>query len=53
MAVKFTPAWLAPVQARVLPVKDDHNDYADEVAARLAAAGFRVEVERADEPQRA
>jgi threonyl-tRNA synthetase len=44
------PAWLAPVQARVLPVKDDHSDYADEVAARLTAAGFRVEVERADEP---
>jgi len=44
------PAWLAPVQARVLPVKDDHADYADEVAARLTAAGFRVEVERADEP---
>jgi threonyl-tRNA synthetase len=44
------PAWLAPVQARVLAVKDDHDDYADEVAARLTEAGFRVEVEKADEP---
>jgi threonyl-tRNA synthetase len=44
------PAWLAPVQARVLPVKDAHDDYADEVAARLTAAGFRADVERADEP---
>jgi threonyl-tRNA synthetase len=44
------PAWLAPVQARVLPVRDDHADYADEVAARLTAAGFRVDVVAADEP---
>jgi len=44
------PAWLAPVQARVLPVRDDHADYADEVAARLVAAGFRVDLAAADEP---
>jgi threonyl-tRNA synthetase len=44
------PAWLAPVQARVLPVRDDHADYADEVAARLTAHGFRVDVGAADEP---
>jgi threonyl-tRNA synthetase len=44
------PAWLAPVQAKVLPISDDHADYADEVAARLVAAGFRVEVDPADEP---
>ena len=44
------PAWLAPVQARVLPVRDDHGDYADEVAARLTAHGLRVEVGVADEP---
>ena len=44
------PAWLAPVQARVLPISDGHADYADEVAARLTAAGFRVELDPADEP---
>jgi len=44
------PAWIAPVQARVLPVRDDHADYADEVAARLKAAGFRVDGAAADEP---
>jgi threonyl-tRNA synthetase len=44
------PTWLAPVQARVLPVRDDHADYADEVAARLTAAGFRVDTAAADEP---
>jgi len=44
------PAWLAPVQVRVLPVRDDHGDYADEVVARLGAHGFRVDVVAADEP---
>jgi threonyl-tRNA synthetase len=47
------PAWLAPVQAKVLPISDDHADYADEVTARLVTAGFRVEVDPADEPLKA
>jgi threonyl-tRNA synthetase len=41
------PAWLAPVQARVLPVRDDHQGYADEVVDRLHAAGFRVDTDEA------
>ena len=44
------PTWLAPVQARVLPVRDAHEDYARSVAADLRAAGFRVDVVAADEP---
>jgi threonyl-tRNA synthetase len=44
------PTWLAPVQARVLPVRDDHQGYADAVVERLRAAGLRAEAERADEP---
>ncbi len=43
------PAWLAPVQARVLPVSEAHADYAHEVAAELRGNGFRVEVAAADE----
>jgi len=43
------PAWIAPLHARVLPVSEHHADYADEVAARLTAAGFRVDVAAADE----
>ncbi|HSR33561.1 MAG TPA: threonine--tRNA ligase [Anaerolineae bacterium] len=38
------PAWLSPVQAIVIPIADRHNDYAQEVAARLKAAGLRIEV---------
>jgi len=44
------PPWLAPEQVRVLPVRDDHMDYAAGVEARLAGAGFRVTSESAAEP---
>ena len=30
------PTWLAPEQVRVLGVRDDHEEYADKVADRLA-----------------
>ena len=43
------PAWLAPVQVRVLPVSDDHDEYALRVADRLRADGFRVDVVEASE----
>ncbi len=43
------PAWLAPVQATIVPVADRHQDYAFEVAAELKDAGVRVEVDAADE----
>src|SRR5207248_6494895 len=44
------PTWLAPLQARVLPVKDVHDAYASRVADRLKAEGFRADVVEADEP---
>ncbi len=43
-AGKF-PLWLAPVQARVLPITEALNDYARGVVATLAAAGVRVELD--------
>jgi len=39
------PLWLAPVQARVLPIADRHVEYARTVAAELHAAGIRAEVD--------
>jgi threonyl-tRNA synthetase len=39
------PAWLAPVQAVVIPIADRHNDFAHQVAAQLEAALVRVEVD--------
>ncbi len=44
------PTWLAPVQARVLPVRADHQAYAESVTAALVAAGIRADVVEADEP---
>ncbi|MBV8950334.1 MAG: threonine--tRNA ligase, partial [Actinobacteria bacterium] len=38
------PAWLAPVQAVVLPVADRHDAYAFRVVDRLRAEGFRAEM---------
>ncbi len=37
------PLWLAPVQARVLPVSEKHAAYAQEVLTALKAAGIRAE----------
>ena len=44
------PAWLAPIQAAILPVAASHADYAAEVEARLSRDGFRVQVSDAQEP---
>jgi threonyl-tRNA synthetase len=38
------PSWMAPVQVRMLPVATAHEAYAAEVADRLRAEGFRVDV---------
>src|SRR5437016_9558461 len=43
------PVWLAPVQARVLGVRDDHQAYVDRIADRLRAEGFRVDAEDASD----
>jgi threonyl-tRNA synthetase len=47
------PLWLAPVQMQVIPIADRHNDYARQVAARLKAEGFRVEVDERGQGGRA
>jgi threonyl-tRNA synthetase len=44
------PTWLSPVQARLLPVRDDHDAYAVRLADRLRSEGYRADVDEADEP---
>ncbi len=44
------PVWLAPVQVRVLPVRDDHDVYATRLVDRLQAEGFRADMIEANEP---
>ncbi len=39
------PTWLAPVQARVLPVSVKHQAYAEAVFGRLRQAGVRAELD--------
>ncbi|MBP1737037.1 MAG: threonine--tRNA ligase [Oscillospiraceae bacterium] len=43
------PAWLAPVQVKVLPITDRIAGYADELALKLEQAGFRVETDHRSE----
>jgi threonyl-tRNA synthetase len=43
------PTWLAPVQARVLPVSEKQADYAHEVMKTLKAAGVRADVDLAND----
>jgi len=47
-AGKF-PAWLSPVQVKILPVSDKYLDYAKEVEASLNRMGIRPEVDCRDE----
>ncbi|MGQ9557502.1 MAG: threonine--tRNA ligase [Desulfurispora sp.] len=43
------PAWLAPVQVRVLPITDRHLDYARRVTETLIGAGIRAELDERNE----
>lgn len=37
------PTWIAPTQAVVIPISQDHDDYAKEVVGELLANGIRAE----------
>ena len=43
------PVWLSPVQVKVMPITDRTSDYAKDVAAKLSAAGVRVETDLCNE----
>ncbi len=43
------PLWLAPEQARILPIGEAHVEYAQKLADRLSAFGMRVTVDAKDE----
>lgn len=43
------PLWLAPEQARILPIKQEHVEYAQKLADELASYGMRVTVDSRDE----
>lgn len=43
------PLWLAPVQMVIMNITENQTDYCREVAAKLQAAGFRVELDLRNE----
>lgn len=43
------PLWLAPVQIDVLPVTDNHLEFAQKIKTHLLKMGFRVEVDTGNE----
>ena len=43
------PMWLAPVQARILPISEKHLEYARKVKQQLEEAGIRVELDERNE----
>ncbi len=43
------PAWLAPVQVKVLPISEHQYEYARQVMQRLEAAGIRAEFDDRNE----
>jgi len=47
-AGKF-PAWLAPMQVKVLPITDRNNEYTDELIAKMQAQGIRCSADKRQE----
>ena len=43
-AGKF-PVWLSPVQVKILPIADRHNEYCEKLKNDLMAQGVRVEID--------
>ncbi|MGN0940588.1 MAG: threonine--tRNA ligase, partial [Selenomonadaceae bacterium] len=43
------PVWLAPVQAKILPITDKHHDYAYDIKKKMFDLGLRVEVDARNE----
>ena len=47
------PLWLAPVQVGLVPISEKHLEYAEQVKAKLEAAGIRVELDARNEKMNA
>jgi len=43
------PLWLSPVQARILPISDRQQSYAEELLAKLREKGLRCEIDSRNE----
>ncbi len=45
----YIPTWLAPIHARIIPIKNEYLDYALQIAQKLLDKGFRVDVDDRNE----
>jgi threonyl-tRNA synthetase len=43
------PLWLSPVQVKILPISDVHNEYAQNVLSRLKEKNIRTEIDESNE----
>ena len=43
------PVWLAPVQAKILPISEKHIEYASKLKQELEKSGLRVEIDERNE----
>jgi threonyl-tRNA synthetase len=43
------PVWLSPVQVKIIPVRENHNEYARKIADELKAINVRIEFDDTDE----
>lgn len=39
------PLWLSPTQVKVIPVRENHNEYATKIAEELRESGLRVDLD--------
>jgi len=42
------PLWLAPVQIKIVPIRENHNEHAEKVSQELKDAGFRVDCDTSE-----
>lgn len=45
----YIPTWLAPIHARIIPIKNEYLDYALHIARKLLGKGFRVDIDDRNE----
>jgi threonyl-tRNA synthetase len=43
------PVWLAPIQARIIPITERHHDYANDLVRQMKESGIRVDVDARSE----
>jgi len=43
------PLWLAPTQVRIIPLKDEFNDFSDELLEKISAQDVRVDIDDRNE----